>query len=70
MRELIAIVIGITFGILVGIFYGYSMWFATGGPERDFQKLEKTYAQKIEFIQQANAKAIEPCVSAKDDTYI
>ena len=46
---LIGILLGIVLGGVVGVFYGQTMWMASGGPERELERLVKTKAQKGEF---------------------
>ena len=43
---LIAILVGIGAGVLVGVFYGQRMWRAAGGPERAVKRLAATSEQK------------------------
>ncbi|QDU97837.1 dicarboxylate/amino acid:cation symporter [Lignipirellula cremea] len=57
MGGLIAIVVGIVLGALVGVFGGESMWVATGGPTEEIDKLEKTIVQKNKYAEEAEAKA-------------
>jgi Na+/H+-dicarboxylate symporter len=54
---LVAILISIVIGGLVGYFYGETMWMATGGPTKRLDKLEQTKAQKAEFAATAEKKA-------------
>ncbi|MFN3153159.1 cation:dicarboxylate symporter family transporter [Bremerella sp.] len=46
MRGLILILVGIVLGVLLGLFYGKSMWMASEGPEKELTRLEKTIEQK------------------------
>lgn len=43
---LIAIIVAIVLGALVGVFYGRAMWIAGGGPLAEIEMLEATSAQK------------------------
>jgi len=60
---LVAILISIVVGGLVGYFYGEMMWMATGGPTHKLDRLEKTKAQKAEFAADADERAKQ----AEDD---
>lgn len=46
MRGLILILVGIVLGVLLGLFYGKTMWLASEGPETQLSRLEKTIEQK------------------------
>ncbi|NIP86377.1 MAG: cation:dicarboxylase symporter family transporter, partial [Planctomycetales bacterium] len=46
---LLAIIVGIVLGALLGGFYGQPMWVAGGGPEELLHQLEATRQQKEEF---------------------
>jgi len=56
---LVAILVAIVLGGLVGVFYGRTMWMAAGGPQRAQDKLEKTKEQKNEFALNADRQADE-----------
>ena len=58
-RGLIAILIGIVLGILVGVFYGRTMWIASGGPERELERLEQASEQKADLASDALREAEE-----------
>ena len=45
---LIAILVGIVLGMLIGAFYGRSMWVASGGLEREIQRLTAAAEQKTD----------------------
>ncbi|PHS09985.1 MAG: sodium:dicarboxylate symporter [Blastopirellula sp.] len=47
---LMLILAGIIAGSLLGVFYGYTMWRASGGPEKALVRLEETHQQKETFI--------------------
>ncbi len=59
---LIAILAAIVVGGLVGVFYGETMWMASGGPGRAQTRLDETREQKELFAAQAerDAQAAEP----------
>ncbi len=52
-----AILVGIAAGALLGVFFGRSMWLASGGAEARLEKLQKTLQQKQQFIHQAELDA-------------
>lgn len=60
---LLAILVAIVVGCLVGVFYGRAMWLATDGPAAEREKLLKTLEQKEQFAveeEQAAAMATDP----------
>jgi len=54
---LFAILASIVIGVLVGYFYGETMWLASGEVAEHRRTLEKTLEQKEQFAQQAEAEA-------------
>ncbi len=50
---LVAILVGIILGGLLGATYGQRMWLASGGAEKRLKRLDKTIEQKNDFAQQA-----------------
>ena len=58
-RPLAWILLSIVIGVLVGVFYGRSMWLAAGGPEGKIQRLEDTVAQKSDRADSLDRKADE-----------
>ena len=60
---LIAIVIAMLLGALVGLVYGRQMWIASGGPAAEVVKLQATRAQKAEFAD--NLAASDPAAAER-----
>jgi len=54
---LIAILIGIVAGVLLGLVYGRAMWVAGSGPEQDLQRLHATIQQKGAFAERYEKQA-------------
>ncbi len=54
---LLSILAGIVLGVCLGVFYGRTMWFATGGPEKELKRLGATIEQKETFAGKADERA-------------
>jgi Na+/H+-dicarboxylate symporter len=54
---LIAIVAALILGVLVGVFYGRTMWLASGGPAKAAQVAGETIEQKQRFAEQQDARS-------------
>jgi Na+/H+-dicarboxylate symporter len=52
---LLGILAGIVLGVCCGVFYGRAMWLASGGPDRELQRLRQTVKQKLVLADQAEA---------------
>ncbi len=63
---LLAILVAIVVGGLVGAWYGEAMWMAAGGPSEALDEFEKTKAQKNELIEEARTAA-EAAATAGDN---
>lgn len=64
MTGLLLLIGGIVLGLLVGVFYGESMWRASGGPDRKLATLEETRKQKEALL--TTAKEVEEAAAAGD----
>lgn len=64
---LLAIIIGIAAGVLIGVFYGKSMWMASGGLERSITRLEDTAKQKARFADEAKEEAAKATVDGDEE---
>lgn len=56
---LIAILIAIVLGALLGIYYGEPMWIAHGGPAKEMKRLEEIKRQKLKDAEATEIKAAE-----------
>jgi len=56
-RDLTLIIAAVVIGSLVGVFYGQTMWMATGGPHRHLERLEATAKQKLDRAAKLDAQA-------------
>jgi len=56
---LLTILAGIVLGVLLGVFYGETMWTASGGPAERLVRLQATIEQKAKFAEAEDKAAAE-----------
>jgi len=67
---LVAILISIIVGGLVGVYYGKTMWMAAGGPKEAIEEFEKTKDQKLELAEKAQVDAAKATEDGDDERAI